>query len=372
MEEYTFPLNEMEQRLKAYMKQNPKLQNVIFTADELSRFITQLHQVNKTSSQAYDWSKEWAGNPHFSRQNQFVNRLNSGEVVSESRFSIHQKNDHIPENVLVSAFQMIRYMPAHWHRNDYLEVYYVVSGSCPMMLDNETVWMSPGTVLLLAPFANHATPCYSDDCILLSFLIRPEFFMINWGSQKVANSILPNFIFHALNDNSGDAYMRFDTNKDLHLRTLFLNLYDEYCSNKRYQSIMMTTKFYELLIYLIREYEEKAILPSSNSVRWRNGHAELFGYIQTYYATLTLNELAEKFGYSRRQMIRIITNCTGSNFNTIVWILRMDQACRLLRDTDNRIEDIAHRVGYQDLSAFHRAFAKRMNITPAKYRAQYR
>lgn len=367
-----FPLNEMERRLKAYMQQHPKLQNIVFTPDELSQFIARLHQENKDAIQSYDWNKEWAGNPHFSQQNQIVSLLDSGKSISESRFSIHRQNEHIPEDVLVSAFQMIRYMPAHWHKNDYLEIYYVVSGSCPMMLENETIWMPPGTVILLAPFANHATPCYSDDCVLLSFLIRPQIFMINWGSQKVANSIVPNFIYHALNDKSGDTYLRFDTNQDPHLRTLFLHLYEEYISNKRYQSIIMTTKFYEILIHLIREHEEQAILPSQNSVLWRHGHAELFGYIQTYYATLTLNDLAEKFGYSKRQIIRIIKNCTGTNFYSIVWALRMDQACRLLRATDAKVEDIAHQVGYQDLSAFHRAFARRMNTTPAKYRSQHR
>lgn len=367
-----FPLSEMERRLKSYMEQHPKLQNTVFTPDELSRFIALLHQENKDATQSYDWSKEWAGNPYFPQQNRIVSQMDAGKAVSESRFSIHRQSEHIPEDVMVSAFQMIRYMPAHWHRNDFLEIYYVVSGSCPMMLENETIWMPPGTVLFLAPFANHATPCYSDDCVLLSFSIRPQIFMINWGNQRVANSIVPNFIYHALNDKGGDTYLRFDTNEDLHLRTLFLQLYEEYLSNKRYQSIGMTAKFYELLIHLIREHEDKAILPSSNSVRWRNGHAELFGYIQTHYAALTLNDLAEKFGYSKRQMIRIINNCTNTNFNSIVWILRIDQACKLLRDTDTKVEDIAHQVGYQDLSAFHRAFARRMNTTPAKYRGQHR
>ena len=372
MEDYIFPLNEMELRLKAYMKENPKLQNMILTADELAHFIMHLHQENKGSPQAYDWNKEWSGNPFFTQQNQFVSRLDDYNISSETRFAVHRQDEHMPADVLVSAFQMIRYMPAHWHKNEGLEVYYVVSGSCPMMLDNETVWMPPGTVLFLAPFANHATPCYSDDCVLLSFHVRPQAFMMNWGNQKFANSILPSFLFHALNDKSGDAYLRFDTKEDLHLRDLFFKMYAEYRSNKRYQSIMMTAMFYELLIHLIREHEDNAMLPAANSVRWRNGHAELFGYIQTNYATLTLNDLAEKFGYSKRQMIRIINTCTGTNFNAIVWLLRMEQACKLLRDSNMSAEEIAHQVGYQDLSAFHRSFARRMNTTPAKYRAQHR
>ena len=64
-----FPLNEMERRLKEYMEQYPKLQNTVFTPNELSQFIARLHQENKDASQSYDWNKEWAGNPHFSHQN---------------------------------------------------------------------------------------------------------------------------------------------------------------------------------------------------------------------------------------------------------------------------------------------------------------
>ncbi len=47
-----FPLNEMERRLKAYMEKHPKLQNTVFTPDELSQFIARLHQENKGAMQS--------------------------------------------------------------------------------------------------------------------------------------------------------------------------------------------------------------------------------------------------------------------------------------------------------------------------------
>jgi len=48
--------------------------------------------------------------------------------------------------------------------------------------------------------------------------------------------------------------------------------------------------------------------------------------------------------------------------------LRMEEAKRLLRDTDLMIKDISIAVGYEDVGSFIRRFRKQTGVTPKQYR----
>ena len=50
--------------------------------------------------------------------------------------------------------------------------------------------------------------------------------------------------------------------------------------------------------------------------------------------------------------------------------LRIEVACRLLRDTDEKIEEIADQVGYSNAPNFSRAFKGVMGVRPAKFRRE--
>lgn len=52
--------------------------------------------------------------------------------------------------------------------------------------------------------------------------------------------------------------------------------------------------------------------------------------------------------------------------------LRMDHACKLLRETMLPIKKVAGEVGYNELPNFHRSFRRMMDQTPANYRRKNR
>jgi AraC-like DNA-binding protein len=43
-------------------------------------------------------------------------------------------------------------------------------------------------------------------------------------------------------------------------------------------------------------------------------------------------------------------------------------ACRLLRDTDEKMEDVAHRVGYSGAAKLSRAFKEVVGVRPGEFR----
>ena len=94
----------------------------------------------------------------------------------------------------------------------------------------------------------------------------------------------------------------------------------------------------------------------------------LFWYISENYRSVTLEELEDRFHYSRRQLIRIVQNATGKNFKDVIRDMKMERAMMLLRDTPLPVERIAMECGYENASSFTRIFKQTVGVSPHAYR----
>ena len=85
---------------------------------------------------------------------------------------------------------------------------------------------------------------------------------------------------------------------------------------------------------------------------------------------VTLDELVEISGMSRRNFIRTFEETTGSSPIKYLIDLRIREASRLLRSTDKSVTDIAFDVGFADSNYFSRQFRSALGISPREYRKQ--
>jgi AraC-like DNA-binding protein len=86
---------------------------------------------------------------------------------------------------------------------------------------------------------------------------------------------------------------------------------------------------------------------------------------------LSLSKVAKAANISRNHLSERFKQVTGTNFVEYVAHTRFEEACRLLRDVDLRISEIAFAVGFQSLSQFNRVFKKFSEKSPSAYRAIY-
>ena len=63
-------------------------------------------------------------------------------------------------------------------------------------------------------------------------------------------------------------------------------------------------------------------------------------------------------------------NVTGKNFNEYLTELRIEKAKKLLSNSDRKVNQVAHAVGYEDCSYFGKTFRKLTGMTPAEYQRQ--
>jgi AraC family transcriptional regulator len=84
--------------------------------------------------------------------------------------------------------------------------------------------------------------------------------------------------------------------------------------------------------------------------------------------SLTLLQISEKIGYSPYYCSRQFHEKTGMTIREYTAGRKLCFAARDLRDTDERILDIAFKYGFLSQEAFTRAFKEKFDITPAFYR----
>ena len=66
-----------------------------------------------------------------------------------------------------------------------------------------------------------------------------------------------------------------------------------------------------------------------------------------------------------------VVQCRGTSFSRYRKRLRMEEACRLIRETNDKFYLIGSKVGYPDAVSFARVFKEEMGCTPSEYRSMH-
>lgn len=87
--------------------------------------------------------------------------------------------------------------------------------------------------------------------------------------------------------------------------------------------------------------------------------------------TLSRKELANHVFLSESYISHVWRNSTGSSLKDYVTTIKMEQAKKMLRETNLSISEIALMLGYTHFSYFSSTFKKKNLLTPAEYRKQF-
>ncbi len=93
---------------------------------------------------------------------------------------------------------------------------------------------------------------------------------------------------------------------------------------------------------------------------------------ENFLSELSRADLAESVGVHPDSLGKQFKDYTGKKLGDFIYELRIQEAARRLRETDDKIIAIAFDVGFDSLRTFNRIFPKFMNLTPAQYRQQNR
>ena len=258
---------------------------------------------------------------------------------------VHVKHfAHIHENPSYTS-------PLHVH-NDALEISFIISNSCTLMVDQKTCIISAGDIAVVQPGYLHG------------FLSDPEnpvdFYTISIAQPDAENKELHDFFAHC-----GCFVMFSMTNQDF-IKKAFEQLHLMFRQNG-YRSTALVQTLVTTLAIMIRKtflYE----LPESLESTKDPAH-DILLYIAEHYAEeISLKALSEHFCISVTHLSRLFT---GSYYMSPINYLidfRMFKARNYLYETNLSITAISQKVGYKNVNHFTNLFVKRIGCMPSEYR----
>ena len=127
-----------------------------------------------------------------------------------------------------------------------------------------------------------------------------------------------------------------------------------------------------LLIMMGRYASQREDSPSSPRPKERLVAMEVTRTVMERYgdSDLTLESIAESLYISKSYLCRIFRRVTGESFGDYLRRVRLEQACRLLRETELTAEQIVYACGLRDVPTFYRQVKSHVGMTPNTYRRE--
>ena len=247
------------------------------------------------------------------------------------------------------------------HSNVSYELHIILHGSCTVEVAEDTLSLSAGDALLIAPGVYHAAQANSGPF---------ERFTITFSAPK---SALAANLQLTINP-----YVQINTPSDI--RSLCSSIMREYSGEPLYQDAQLHFQLGQLLVFLLRQFSMLEYRAERN-VRSTVGNVskditEMITTIEAFFAKNmasygVMQQLADRLHVSKRQLCRLIPELYGMTFREKLLDTRMDYAAYLLRTPQKSATEICKQVGYSSEPTFYTKFKQHHGISPAQYRRKY-
>ncbi len=99
-------------------------------------------------------------------------------------------------------------------------------------------------------------------------------------------------------------------------------------------------------------------------------HKVLEYAVASYKEDITIRDAAALMNLSESAFCRYFKSRTQKSFLGFIIEMRLNEACKLLKETDHPTLDLCYETGFKNLSNFNRLFKKLHNKSPLGYRRQ--
>lgn len=268
------------------------------------------------------------------------------------------------DHKLITVRPHTRFVHFPEHSHDYVEAIYMCSGETTHIINGTPITLKTGELLFLTPRARQEIYPAGVNDIAINFVIRPLFFQQAINMMGGEESPVKKFVISTLTDSTSmTGYLHFEVSDILPIQntieSLVWTLLNDVPDRRKINQTAMG-----FLLLLLMNYTDR--------ITHKNIEEDLIiktlSYIEDHYVNGTLKALADKVHYDYTWLSREIKKHTGKTYTELIQEKRLSQSCWLLKNTRLNVDEIARKVGYENVSYFHRAFQKKYGTSPRKYR----
>ena len=278
------------------------------------------------------------------------------------------KFDSIMNQHNICLNQESRFTPIARHIHSVIELNYIYSGKMTQIINEKKITLHKGDICILDRNATHEILPLSEEDIVITIDMRKDYFTANFLSGFSAQGLVSRFLVEALmEDQSKNQYLIFYNHPDIEIHFIVQQLLCEYYDPKICSVDVMYAYMIVLFSQLLRMYQ-KHTQPDDAERETNEQLLLILRYMESNYQTVTLNSVAELFGFHPNYLSAYIKKHTGKSFKELLITQRMLQAVFFLKNTDRPIFEIAREVGYENLGFFYKKFQEYYHMSPLEYR----
>ena len=294
----------------------------------------------------------------------------NGQITVDKTIYMQDEGNTINSKKLLAVGKLITirthtrfiHFPAHTH--DYVEIVYMCSGSTTHVVNGNKIFLKQGDLLFMNQSATHEIYEAGMDDIAVNFIVLPEFFSIPLSLIGEEETPLHHFLVGCLcGENVGSGYLHFEVADILPIQNLLENLLFTLMHNTPSKRKVSQMTMALLFMQLLANTEKLSPGTLEETVIWH-----VLRYIESHYADGSFSQLCDDLHYDQSLLSRQIKRKTGKTFTQLIQDKRLAQAAYLLKNTAMNVDAIAMAVGYENISYFHRLFAKAYEKSPKHYR----
>ena len=285
-------------------------------------------------------------------------------------FTLHHDEFGIPNcDAQVMYIYANNFTPYHDH--DYYEINYVFSGELLEYIDGRPFVLQRGDLLIMAPNVRHVSIPYkkatSYNVLLTEKLVKNTVLQLgkcdenNYLSELVKSSGF--FIFHKVHT---DAEPLIGDMRDLVRRFKKINKFRVPLLECMGQELLIRLCLYSYDVYVREENVLRENLTEEMLAK------RIFAYITENLSTVSLEQISKYFGYSKRQIERLVEKYSGKNYAKYICGKRRHYSGQLIAYTDLSIAQVASMLGFSSPEYFCRWFKYYIGKTPSEYRKSSR
>lgn len=273
----------------------------------------------------------------------------------------------------INQYAYDHYEQLMMHTHDFIEIAYVCKGRGLHVIGNKRQTVSRGDLCIINVDTAH---CFypmdeqnSTGFTVFNCMFLPQFIQnVNINPEtmkKIINIFLYKSIYSSELELAPD--LKLSGKMMMKIESIYNEMFEEYQQKSEDYEDVLKILLCKLLIMIYRSYRK----PKANSpdlYRQKLIYDSIEFLKQNYSQKLNLDDISQHFFLSRCYFATLFKKITGKSVFDYIQHIRIEEACRLLLETDQKITDIALSVGYANYRFFNKTFKKLVGMTALEYR----
>lgn len=249
------------------------------------------------------------------------------------------------------------------HFHNLMEIGFCIEGTGDMVLDEERVTYSSGALTVIPMNCPHVTNSRMNNLNYWEYLFLDPEAILNAAYPK--DSMFVNKLLERINHHA----VCYEAGQNEELEGLVRAVMNECRNRKSYSVEVLRGLLLSMVIVIARQ--EAAPGPEGQHFQKNSlGHiTQALDHIRSHYMEdIRVTELARKCSLSETHFRRTFVEYMNMTPAEYVMLIRIQNACELIKKSRYSMEEVAQRVGYPTVSTFNRNFRRIVGTSPYQYK----